>query len=60
MGAQLEIGDLVTFSLPTFPVGTLTGIVEDISNYPKVKVKVTQGNIIGCTFVIDANICLVH
>ena len=41
-------------------VGNLTGVVEDTDNYPKVKVKVTKGNVIGCTFVIDASICTVH
>ena len=57
---SIEIGDLVTFSLPTLPVGNLTGIVEAIIDYPKIKVKVTQGNVVGCTFIIDANICTVH
>ena len=61
MPLQLEIGDVVTFFLPAFPVvGKLTGIVEDIDNYPKIKVKVTKGNVIGCTFIIDASICTVH
>lgn len=57
---SIDIGDLVTFSLPTLPVGELTGVVEDVSNYPMVRVKVTQGNIIGCTFIISADKCVVH
>lgn len=57
---KITVGDVVTFSLQTMPVGNLTGTVINIDKYPMIQVKVTQGNIIGCTFYVNAYDCLVH